>query len=140
MPTIKNVAKQAGVSIATVSYVLNDKLDMVSEDTRQQVLSTAREMGYRPNVTARNLQAKSTGLIGFAWPIAPEELESAPMMARFMCHLAQAVEAAGYHILAFTHPADAMPNCSPARRAAFRKPLTPVRRSAAVSRLTYARK
>ena len=104
MPTIKDVAREAGVSIATVSYVLNDKLDMVSEDTRQQVLSTAREMGYRPNVTARNLQAKSTGLIGYAWHIAPEELESSPMMAQFMFHLAQAVEAAGYHMLTFTHP------------------------------------
>ena len=106
MPTIKDVAKRAGVSIATVSYALNDKLDMVSEETRRQVLSTAREMGYRPNVTARNLQAKSTGLIGYAWHIAPEELESSPMMAQFMFHLAQAVEAAGYHMLTFTHPAD----------------------------------
>jgi len=106
VPTIKDVAKRAGVSIATVSYALNDKLDMVSEDTRQQVLSTAREMGYRPNVTARNLQAKSTGLIGYAWHIAPEELESSPMMAQFMFHLAQAVETAGYHMLTFTHPAD----------------------------------
>ncbi len=106
MPTIKDVAKEAGVSIATVSYVLNDKLDMVSEDTRQQVLTTARAMGYRPNVTARNLQAKSTGLIGYAWHIAPEELESSPMMALFMFHLAQAVELAGYHMLTFTHPPD----------------------------------
>lgn len=45
MPTIKDVAKEAGVSIATVSYVLNDKFDMVSEDTRQQVLTTARRSG-----------------------------------------------------------------------------------------------
>ena len=106
MPTIKDVAREAGVSIATVSYVLNDKLDMVSEDTRQQVLTTAREMGYRPNVTARNLQANRTGLIGYAWHIAPEELESSPMMAQFMFHLAGAVEAAGYHMLTFTHPPD----------------------------------
>ena len=106
MPTIKDVAKRAGVSIATVSYVLNGKLDMVSEGTRQQVLSTAREMGYHPNVTARSLQAQSTGLIGYAWHIAPEELESSPMMAQFMFHLAQAVEAAGYHMLTFTHPPD----------------------------------
>ncbi len=106
MPTIKDVAKRAGVSIATVSYVLNNKLDMVSEDTRQQVLSTAREMGYRPNVTAQNLQAQNTGLLGYAWHIAPEELESSPMMAQFMFHLAQAVEGAGYHMLTFTHPPD----------------------------------
>ena len=106
MPTIKDVAKRAGVSIATVSYVLNDKRNMVSEDTRQQVLRTARAMGYRANVTARNLQAQSTGLIGYAWHIAPEELDSSPMMAQFMFHLAQAVEAAGYHMLTFTHPPD----------------------------------
>ncbi len=106
MPTIKDVAKAAGVSIATVSYVLNDKREMVSEPTREHVLSTAREMGYRPNITARNLQANRAGLIGYAWQIAPEELESSPMMAQFMFYLAQAVEAAGYHMLTFTHPPD----------------------------------
>ncbi len=104
MPTIKDVAKVAGVSIATVSYVLNDRLDMVSEQTREHVLSTAREMGYRPNIAARNLQANRAGLIGYAWHIAPEALESSPMMAQFMFYLAQAVEAAGYHMLTFTHP------------------------------------
>ncbi len=104
MPTIKDVAKVAGVSIATVSYVLNDRLEMVSEQTREHVLSTAREMGYRPNITARNLQANRAGLIGYAWHIAPEALEASPMMAQFMFYLAQAVEAAGYHMLTFTHP------------------------------------
>ena len=106
MPTIKDVARAAGVSIATVSYVLNNKLHMVSEQTREHVLSTAREMGYRPNITARNLQASRAGLIGYAWHIAPEELDASPMMAQFMFYLAQAVEAAGYHMLTFTHPPD----------------------------------
>lgn len=104
MPTIKDVAKEAGVSIATVSYVLNNKLGMVSDQTRDHVRATAREMGYRPNITARNLQASRASLIGYAWQITPEELDASPMMAQFMFYLAQAVEAAGYHMLTFTHP------------------------------------
>lgn len=102
MPTIKDVAKEAGVSIATVSYVLNNKLDMVGEDTRQHVLSTAHKLGYRPNITARNLQANRTGLIGHAWHTAPGDSPNW-VMSEFMYSLARAVEAAGYHMLTFTH-------------------------------------
>ena len=66
MTTIKDVAKEAGVSIATVSYVLNDKSDSVSEDTRRRVWSAVRKTGYRPNVTAHNLRSNQTLLIGYA--------------------------------------------------------------------------
>ena len=103
MPTIKDVARAAGVSIATVSYVLNNKLDMVSEETRQHVLKTAQRLEYRPNVMARALQASRTGLIGYAWHNAPGDSPNW-VMAQFMYHLAQAVEMAGYHMLTFTHP------------------------------------
>jgi len=64
MPTIKDVAREAGVSIATVSYVLNNKRSLVSDDTRRQVLETIERIGYTPNSTARNLKASRTRLIG----------------------------------------------------------------------------
>ncbi|MFL5944445.1 MAG: LacI family DNA-binding transcriptional regulator, partial [Gaiellaceae bacterium] len=44
-PTIRDVAEQAGVSIATVSRVLNDRAD-VSVETRERVRSVARSVGY----------------------------------------------------------------------------------------------
>lgn len=103
MPTIKDVARQAGVSIATVSYVLNNRNDMVGEQTRQHVLEVARQLGYKANVTARNLQASRTSLIGYAWHLNPDDQPNL-VMDQFIYHLAQAAEAAGYHLLTFTHP------------------------------------
>jgi len=59
MPTIKDVAKAAGVSIATVSYVLNNKDSFVGKETRQQVLQAIERVCYRPNITARNFEIQS---------------------------------------------------------------------------------
>ena len=103
MPTIKDVAREAGVSIATVSYVLNNKSDSISDDTRHLVLETAKRIGYTPNVTARNLRFSQTRLIGYAWhDILHGQVNS--VMDRFTYHLAHTAENAGYHILTFTHP------------------------------------
>jgi len=52
--TINDVAKRAGVSKAAVSYVLNG-VDKVSEETRAKVLQAIDELGYVPNISARNL-------------------------------------------------------------------------------------
>ncbi len=55
-PTSSDVALAAGVSRATVSFVLNDKPNSrVSDDTRHRVLETARLLGYTPNSAARSL-------------------------------------------------------------------------------------
>lgn len=103
MPTIKDVAREAGVSIATVSYVLNNKSDSISEQTRNLVLEAARRIGYTPNITARNLRYSRTGLIGYAWHTVPEGQVN-PILDRFTYHLAYAAEMAGYHILTFIQP------------------------------------
>jgi len=102
MPTIKDVAREAGVSIATVSYVLNNKESFVSAETRRQVLETIERIGYTPNSTARNLKANRTRLIGYAWHEVPYNQVNS-VLDRFTYCLAQAAEAAGYHILTFTH-------------------------------------
>ena len=110
MPTIKDVAREAGVSIATVSYVLNNKPDSVSEGTRVHVLAAAERIGYRPNVTARNLRSSQTRLIGYAWYEVPPF--GAPLgrlntvLEWFTYYLARAAEQAGYHLLTFTYPPD----------------------------------
>ncbi len=103
MPTIKDVAREAGVSIATVSYVLNDKTQSISAETRDRVWLAVRKIGYRPNVTARNLRSSESRLLGYAWhEIAPEQINT--VLDRFSYALAQAAEAAGYHMLTFTDP------------------------------------
>ncbi|MFP3990205.1 LacI family DNA-binding transcriptional regulator [Streptomyces sp. E11-3] len=60
-PTSKDVARAAGVSQAAVSLVLGDKWrGRVSERTAERVRTTARELGYRPNLAARNLRLGTT--------------------------------------------------------------------------------
>jgi LacI family transcriptional regulator len=63
MPTVHDVARRAGVSIATVSRVFG-RPDAVAAGTRQRVLTAADELGYTPNTTARALQRGRTGYLG----------------------------------------------------------------------------
>lgn len=65
--TIKEVASRAGVSIATVSRVLNDS-GPVNDDTRRRVLAAADELSYRPHGTARSLITSKTFTIGVLLP------------------------------------------------------------------------
>lgn len=65
--SIKDVAKEAGVSIATVSRVLND-IDVVNEDTKKKVLDAIKKLGYRPNIVARSLKTQRTKTIGILIP------------------------------------------------------------------------
>ena len=60
---IKDVAREAGVSINTVSRALNDKPDIRSE-TKEKVLEAAVRLGYRPNRLAKGLRSNKTGTIG----------------------------------------------------------------------------
>jgi LacI family transcriptional regulator len=63
MSTIRDVAKAAGVSTATVSHVLNNTRFVLPE-TRQAVLAAIEELGYRPNAFARSLNTNITSMIG----------------------------------------------------------------------------
>src|SRR5881392_2018105 len=65
--TIREIADLAGVSIATVSRVLNDRPD-VAPDTRESVLQVVREHGFSTNRGARGLSSGRTGLIGLTLP------------------------------------------------------------------------
>ena len=58
-PKIKDIAELAGVSVATVSRALSDS-DLVTEETRRRIHELARQMDYRPNVSARNLRTRKS--------------------------------------------------------------------------------
>lgn len=66
MVTIKEVAAKAGVSVATVSRVLNS--ERVRPETRQRVMAAIRELGYVPNRMARSLKTQKSKCIGFVVP------------------------------------------------------------------------
>ena len=67
MVTIREVAKKAGVSVATVSYALNEARRLRPETT-QRVLKAARELGYFPNNAARSLAVGRSSVIGLVVP------------------------------------------------------------------------
>jgi DNA-binding LacI/PurR family transcriptional regulator len=66
-PTIRDVARRAGVSVATVSRVINDS-PLVVEPTRARVQAAVEELGYRLNATARNLSIGRAAAIGVVVP------------------------------------------------------------------------
>ncbi|GGE13293.1 HTH-type transcriptional regulator DegA [Marinithermofilum abyssi] len=65
-PTIYDVAKKAGVSIATVSYVMNNQ--KVGKKSKEKVLKAMKELNYKPSVLASALTGKRTSTIGFLLP------------------------------------------------------------------------
>jgi LacI family transcriptional regulator len=67
-PTRSDVAKLAGVSVATVSYVVNSGPRPVAEETKRKVLSAIEELGYKPHAIARSLKTGNTQTIGVLIP------------------------------------------------------------------------
>ncbi|MCM1977132.1 LacI family DNA-binding transcriptional regulator [Streptomyces sp. G1] len=62
-PTIKDIARQAGVSESAVSFALNDRPG-VSQDTRARIRRVAEELGWQPNSAARALSGEQSGAVG----------------------------------------------------------------------------
>lgn len=92
-PTIRDVARQAGVSTATVSRVLNDS-GGVSEHTRSRVEQAIADLGYRYNALAGSLKKQQTGLIGHIVPSIAGAVS--PMLARAVEEQAQK---SGYNVI-----------------------------------------
>lgn len=65
--TLRDVAQKAGVSIKTVSRVVNDQGE-ISDDTRQRVQAVIDELGYRPNLIARGLVTQRSYTVGLVFP------------------------------------------------------------------------
>ena len=73
MATIKDVAREAGVSVTTVSIVINGKTEerRISPVTRDKVLAAMNALGYQPNLSARRLRSNDVKkpVIAFFWPV-----------------------------------------------------------------------
>ena len=91
--TIKDVARAAGVSVATVSRALNGA-DNVLPDTRQRILDMARELRYSPSGAARSLITRKTDTVGALLPDLHGEFFS-----ELIRGIDQAARARGLHLL-----------------------------------------
>jgi len=73
MVTIRDVARLAGVSVATVSIVMNNKSKerSIPESTQERIKEAMRELGYQPNLSARRLRSKykQSPVIALFWPL-----------------------------------------------------------------------
>lgn len=78
MATIEDVAREAGVSISTVSYALSGKRS-ITEETRRRVLDAARRLGYAPQAAARALAARRSQIIAVTTPLHPDTDQTAHM-------------------------------------------------------------
>ena len=98
--TLQDVAEKAGVTKATVSYILNDKKTFPNE-TRQRVMNAIEELGYIPNLSARTLTQRSSKLIGVVVP----QTEGSRLMFQngFYSEILGSIEfharQSGYHII-----------------------------------------
>jgi DNA-binding LacI/PurR family transcriptional regulator len=95
MTTIQDVATLAGVSVSSVSNVLNGRTDRLGRETYQRVLDAIRELGYRPNLVARQLKTGYAPLIGLLVPSTAN-----PMFGELAVHVeAAARDAHGFRVL-----------------------------------------
>ncbi|MDP3721186.1 MAG: LacI family DNA-binding transcriptional regulator, partial [Anaerolineaceae bacterium] len=65
--TIQDVAQTAGVSVSTVSRVLNGKVD-VARETQDRINGVIEELGYTSNLAARSMRSQKKNLIGLIMP------------------------------------------------------------------------
>jgi DNA-binding LacI/PurR family transcriptional regulator len=98
---MKDVARRAGVSIQTVSVVVNDK-GVVTPETRDRIVAAIDELGYRPLAVGRSLRTGATRTIG---------LMVADITNPFFARMAEAVEdrahASGYNLILYNTHSDA---------------------------------
>ncbi len=100
--TIKDVARNAGVSIAAVSYVLNGKENKVSQDTVVRIHDSIRHLNYIPSITARGLVKNTSELIGVIIPQTEDHKQLVfenPFYSEMISAIEGIVREYGYHII-----------------------------------------
>ncbi|MEU4607690.1 LacI family DNA-binding transcriptional regulator [Kribbella sp. NPDC023972] len=96
MVTMRDVAQRAGVSIATVSFLLNDTKP-VTAATRARIEKAMAELGYRRNVVARALASRRTHIIAMAYPALEHRFGMST--AEFFTSAAEAARKEDYHLV-----------------------------------------
>jgi LacI family transcriptional regulator len=90
---MKDIARDLGVSVITISKVLRNHPD-VGDETRERVLARVKELDYRPNLAARSLVTGRSYLVGL---VVPDLLH--PFFAEIAKSLSEALRASGYYLI-----------------------------------------
>ncbi|HEX2696808.1 MAG TPA: LacI family DNA-binding transcriptional regulator [Anaerolineales bacterium] len=105
MPSTKratsvDVAKKAGVSRTTVSFVLNDVPGVsISEPTRQRVLKAAKSLNYHPDMAGRKLASGKSNTIGLVLRQNPEQVFADAFLLQVVLGVEAAAAEMGFHVL-----------------------------------------
>jgi LacI family transcriptional regulator len=94
--TIRDVAKAAGVSVSTVSRVLNDK-DDVAPETYSRVKAVIEEMGYASNLAAKSMRSRATNVVGLIMPDVGD-----PFSIEVMKGVNRAIAPLDYDLIVYT--------------------------------------
>ncbi|WWR16012.1 LacI family DNA-binding transcriptional regulator [Lachnospiraceae bacterium JLR.KK008] len=92
--TIKDVAKAAGVSPSTVSFILNNKPFPISQGTKEKVLRAVKELNYYPNQLAVSLVTRTTNMVGLILPDS-----SNPFFATLANHIETRLRQEGVNVI-----------------------------------------
>ena len=95
--TLSDVARHVGVSAQSVSNALHNP-SRVAPDTRERILSAVRELGYRPNRSARALRTQRSRLIGVKVEASRDD-RAALLLDQFLHALAESAAGAGCHLI-----------------------------------------
>jgi len=96
MPSIYDIAREAGVSITTVSNILNNK-GRFKPETVARVLEAVERLRYRPNFAARSLAARRTYTVALSALLTPESFD--PLNLQYFGAIAQVVSRSGFNFL-----------------------------------------
>ncbi|MDY4001116.1 LacI family DNA-binding transcriptional regulator [Streptococcus orisratti] len=102
--TMKDVAREAGVSVATVSYIINNREDQkISPETRNKVLQIINLLNYTPNQTAKSLVTQKSYIVALYYKEATSYLKKAEQL-HFINKLSNFLHDKNYHLMCLSEP------------------------------------
>ena len=104
-PTLATIAQAAGVSVQTVSNVVNGRVAKVAPATRERVAQEVAAQGYRPNKAARLLRTNRSGLLGYRMRPTTDGINGS-VLDRLLHALTEHAHAHGYGLIVFSSPDD----------------------------------
>ena len=96
---MRDVAEQSGVSVQTVSNLVNNRLRQMSEVTRLRIEEAMAELGYHPNLTARGLRSARTATLGFLLLDEGARYLADPMTDQVIAGVGDVARDRGYSVL-----------------------------------------